>query len=90
MYFANVFELTYHLDYALFASRWLRLFHALPADKLAKPLVRSNVYCGFILLFSYFVHMHVVSQISCCLCLYAIGHKTEHVHITVLHLVFVS
>ncbi len=76
-----------HLDYAVFASRWPKLFHALPADILAKPLVRSNFCCCFILLT---VDMHAVGQISCCLCPYAITLKTERIHDAVFHLFFVS
>lgn len=75
--------IVFDLDYAMFASRWRRLFHALPADILAKPLVRSNFCCCFILLTP---HM----QISCCPCPYATAHKTERVHDTVFHFLFVS
>lgn len=45
----------------MFASRWLRLFHALPADKLAKQLVSFNFSVAS---FSFFhtIHMRAVKS----------------------------
>lgn len=68
-----VVELT-QFGFPFFVFRWLRLFPALSAVELAKPLVRSNFSCGFILL-SYIVHMHI--------------HATsQHVCDTALHFLF--